>query len=246
MYDLDFACITNHGDRPINEDAVGVKQKQDGQQYCFVLCDGLGGHGMGDVASSVVKDTFLYAFEEAESMKHFLPNTFKKAQEQLLLQQKEQNATHKMKTTAVCVVCDDQKVSVGYVGDSRFYAFRKNCVAVQTADHSVPYRLYLSKMIREDEIRTHPDRNMLLRVMGVQWNDPQFEVLKTLKLKTIQAFLLCSDGFWELITEADMCRLLQESLSAQEWLSKMQAIIENSPKTDKDNYSAIAILCHKR
>ncbi len=244
MSTLDYAYITYPGDRSINEDAVGFATTQG--KHCFVLCDGLGGHGMGDEASSLVKESILKEFMTQECMGDFLPNALTHAQEALLAQQLSKHVQQKMKTTAVCMVCDVKKVYVGFVGDSRFYAFRKKGVAVQTADHSVPYRLYLSKMIQEEEIRTHPDRNILLRVMGVPWNESQYEILKPMKLKSYQGFLLCSDGFWELITEEEMCGLLQESNTAAEWLSKMQGVVTAHPKKDKDNFSALAVLMHKR
>ena len=244
MITLDYAYITYPGDRSINEDAVGFVATQ--EKHCFVLCDGLGGHGMGDEASFLVKESILKDFTTQESLADFLPIAFTHAQETLLIQQANKHAQQKMKTTAVCMVCDMKKLYVGFVGDSRFYAFCKKGVAVQTADHSVPYRLYLSKMIQEEEIRTHPDRNILLRIMGVPWNESQYEILKPMKLKSYQGFLLCSDGFWELITEEEMCELLQGSNTAAEWLSKMQGVVAAHPKKDKDNFSAIAVLVHKR
>ena len=103
--------------------------------------------------------------------------------------------------------------------------------------------LYIAKEIKEEEIRNHPDRNMLLRVMGTHWEGTMFEVLKPLSLKRYQAFLLCSDGFWELITEKQMCELLSNASTAEEWLNAMVKVVnENGHGKDMDNYSAIAIL----
>ena len=63
-------------------------------------------------------------------------------------------------------------------------------------------------------------------------------------LKKGQAFLLCSDGFWELIDESRMCQLLESSESVDEWLDLMTAeVIKNGEGRDMDNYSAIAVWC---
>jgi serine/threonine protein phosphatase PrpC len=239
---ITYSLITNIGSRQINEDAVGVSQNNG--NLCFILCDGLGGHGMGDVASALVKDEFLSAFaEEPNPDASFISKSFVNAQKKLLKKQSEHGAKNKMKTTTVCMICNDKKVYVGYIGDSRFYAFSKNDVKVQSKDHSVPYMLYLSKEIKEDEIRNHPDRNMLLRVMGSDWNGTMYESLKPLNLKKYQAFLLCSDGFWELITEQKMCDLLQKTNTVEEWLNAMTEVVQkNGIDKDMDNYSAIAIL----
>jgi serine/threonine protein phosphatase PrpC len=114
---------------------------------------------------------------------------------------------------------------------------------MQSKDHSVPYMLYLSKEIKESEIRNHPDRNMLLRVMGSEWKGSMYEVFKPLNLKHFQAFLLCSDGFWELITEDEMCELLKKTSTAAEWLDAMTKVVQkNGIGKEMDNYSAIAIL----
>jgi serine/threonine protein phosphatase PrpC len=239
---ITYSLITKNGSRSINEDSVGVLEK-DGN-FCFVLCDGLGGHGMGDTASALVKDEFLTAFSEEKNLGvSFIKNEFVVAQEKLLKKQNELAAKNKMKTTAVCLVCDNKKGYVGYIGDSRFYAFSKNSVKLQSKDHSVPYMLYLSKEIKENEIRNHPDRNMLLRVMGSEWKGTMYEVFKPLNLKQFQAFLLCSDGFWELITENEMCELLKKTSTVEEWLDAMAKVVQkNGIDKEMDNYSAIAIL----
>ena len=102
--------------------------------------------------------------------------------------------------------------------------------------------LALSKEIKEEQIRNHPDRNMLLRVMGVEWEEKMYELMAPIPLKKCQAFLLCSDGFWELITEKEMCEQLKKASSVDEWLSNMiQIVKKNGMGKNMDNYSAIAV-----
>ena len=97
------------------------------------------------------------------------------------------------------------------------------------------------RLIRESEIRNHPERSTLLRVLGVSWEKEETEYLKPLPQRKCSAFLLCSDGFWELIEENEMERCLAESTTAQEWLDKMAAIVkENGQGKNMDNNSAIA------
>ena len=107
--------------------------------------------------------------------------------------------------------------------------------------------LVLSKEIKESQIRNHPDRNILLRVLGIEWDDPMYELLVPISLKKCQAFLLCSDGFWELIEEKEMCELLKKSSSVEEWLFSMVEVVKkNGVGRNMDNYSAIAIWCEQR
>lgn len=237
---IEYAVITNTGNRSVNEDAVGCFEKNG--RYSFVICDGLGGHGMGDVASSLVKTVFENQFSKTDDMVNFLGQTFCAAQDILMMEQIENHAKHKMKTTAVALAIDEKNAYVGYIGDSRLYVFNKNKVKVRTLDHSIPQMLVLSREIKENEIRNHPERNIVLRVMGVEWEEPMYELFAPIPLKKCQAFLLCSDGFWELIEEKDMCSLLKKSTSVQEWIMEMTEIVKrNGIDKNMDNYSAIAV-----
>lgn len=235
-----FATVTDKGSRKINEDSIGVFQN--GDNFGCVLCDGLGGHGMGDEASKLVKDVFTDVFYKTKDIKNFLKAAFCAAQDILLFEQSSKNAKNKMKTTAVSFVADNKNLYIGHIGDSRLYLFRKNKVMLRTIDHSVPQMLALSGDIKESEIRNHHDRNIVLRVMGIDWENEEFDLMKPISLKKCQAVLLCSDGFWELIDEKEMCNYLKSAGSVDEWLEMMQDEVR-SKGTGKnmDNYSAIAV-----
>ena len=102
--------------------------------------------------------------------------------------------------------------------------------------------LVLAHEIKESQIRNHPERNTLLRVLGVDWEEPMYELMAPVPLKKCQAFLLCSDGFWELIEEDQMCDLLKRSATVQQWLKEMaQVVRENGRDRNMDNNSAIAV-----
>lgn len=237
---LHYATLTNAGMRDVNEDSIGAYVRDD--RHCFVLCDGLGGHGMGDVASQLVRDVFASEFEKCSDTSHYLGKTFSIAQDFLMNEQVDRRAKDKMKTTCVSLITDKDRAYIGHVGDSRCYVFRKNRVLKRTLDHSIPQMLVLTRDIKESEIRHHPERSYLLRVMGIEWEKSMYELMDPISLKRCQAFLLCSDGFWELVEEEDMCRLLKEADSPKEWLAKMKEIVvATGAGTNMDNYSAIAV-----
>lgn len=241
---LTYAIFSDKGDREINEDSVGKANNSSGS--CFILCDGLGGHGMGDVASKLVVNTFKKMFIAGNTCSDFLEAAFQNAQKLLMKKQVELKAMRKMKTTTAAVVIDDKKAYIGYIGDSRVYVFRKNKMKKRTLDHSIPQMLVFSKEIKENEIRNHPDRNILLRVMGIEWDEPMYEIMKPIVLKKDRAFLLCSDGFWELIEEDRMCALLEKAESVDDWVNSMaQTVKNNGANRNMDNYSAIAIWVNK-
>ncbi|MGN0179463.1 MAG: PP2C family protein-serine/threonine phosphatase [Monoglobaceae bacterium] len=237
---LTYSTFTDPGSRKVNEDSIGVCNNE--ENNCFILCDGLGGHGMGDVASLLVVDVFKSQFEKCHDCSEFLGSTFLAAQDVLMAKQSELHAERKMKTTAVSVVTDNKNAYIGHVGDSRLYIFSRNKVKRRTLDHSIPQMLVLSKDIKDSEIRNHPDRNVLLRVLGIDWEEPMYELIKPIPLKKCQAFLLCSDGFWELIEENEMCELLKKAKTVNEWLDNMVDVVRTNGKgRNMDNFSAIAV-----
>ena len=240
---ITYTVFTDKGGREVNEDTAEVFEK-DGKK-CLVLCDGLGGHGKGEVASALVVKAFGQIFNSAEVIdENFLCSAFQLSQEALLDEQIKQNAKADMKTTAVAMYIDGNRLQWGHIGDSRLYAFVKNKVKLRTLDHSVPQMLVFSKEIKEKQIRNHPDRNRLLRVMGIEWEKPMYELAEQTQLEKYQAFLLCSDGFWELIDEKQMCRLLKSSSTVEEWMQGMVEVIrQNGVGKNMDNYTAIALWC---
>ena len=231
-----FATFSDRGNREYNEDSLAFLC--DGATGFFVLADGLGGHGRGEVASKIAVE------KSAET--HFsgggLDECFLSAQNSIIDEQRKAGAFDEMKTT-LCLLCIyNDKAQWGHVGDSRIYHFRDGRLIARTMDHSVPQMLVLSGEIKEKAIRNHPDRNRLLRVLGVEWETPRYELADETSVAAGDSFLLCSDGFWELIVEKQMMRCLKQSATPEQWLSQMEAaVLESGAGTNMDNYSAIAV-----
>lgn len=241
---LKYASLSKTGNRKYNEDYLRITSISN--RYCFVVCDGLGGHEYGDVAAKIAANTFVDELYYAENLSDFLKETFVKAQKNIELKQKLTNAKKDMKTTAVCMVTDEKSIYIGHVGDSRLYCFKKDGTYIRTLDHSIPQILVQSNTITESQIRNHPNRNMLLKVLDDRWDEPLCEISEPLPLEDYEAFLLCSDGFWELVVEDEMIETLNLSNTPQEWLDRMTAIVESNGKSrEMDNYTAITIMNNK-
>lgn len=237
---LKYASISKIGNRKCNEDYIKISSVS--ERYCFVVCDGLGGHECGDVAAQIAGNTIVEEFYYCNNLSDFLENAFMKAHNNILSQQKARNIKGEMKTTVVGMVTDGKYGYVGHIGDSRFYGFSDGNNYICTFDHSVPQILVESNVIDEKQIRNHPSRNMLLKVLGDKNEDTQCELSEPVLLQEYNAFLLCTDGFWEMITEEEMMSTLFNSSSPTEWLDRMIAIVEvNGLDKKMDNYSAIAV-----
>lgn len=236
--DITYAVNTFSGDRDYNEDFAKAKKTANG--YCFIVADGLGGHGKGEVASKLVCDIATEFFENADAEDIF--GMFDVAQEKLLEKQKQEHAEDAMKTTMNVVTIAGNSIRWGHVGDTRTYYFKKKKIVSRTKDHSVPQMMVAMGEIKEKDIRHHPDRNRLLRVMGTEWNKPQYVIEETLKEEGRQAFLMCTDGFWEFIEDKDMVKCLKKAKDVQAWLDAMTEIVKNNGQgKDMDNFTALAV-----
>lgn len=241
---LSVASYTNIGSRSINEDYTVYREEDN--NLLAVVCDGLGGHDKGEVASEHVGEYIKNNFDFNKSLTEELGRVMKGAQETLMKRQMEEKAVNAMKTTAVVLAIKGDKVRIGHVGDSRGYVFGRWNKHTRTLDHSVPQMLVLAGEIKEEDIRHHSERSSLLRVMGSAWDKDAYEVSDEIKLRKAKAFLLCTDGFWELIEENDMKRCLKESQTPGEWLEKMAEIVKkNGAGTDMDNFTATAVFVTK-
>lgn len=234
------ASILNKGSREKNEDYIGSYRGKD--INCFMLADGLGGHGSGEIAARIAVEEAKRSFYQVDSLEQAVRRAFYTGQEVILEHQRTIPQEKDMKTTEVLLAITENTVLWGHIGDSRLYYFRGSHMVKRTRDHSVPQQLAALGEIREREIRHHPDRNRLLRVMGTEWNQPQYELAKPIRPRRKQSFLLCSDGFWELVEESEMMRQLRAAETVEAWLSAMeQTIKRNGAGQNMDNYSAIGV-----
>lgn len=240
-----YELLSERGGRRENEDAIGMTRRE--ENLCFVLADGLGGHGGGREASRLAVDAVLKDFEEkGEVSEEYLKHCFQNSQELLLQEQEKQDRNYGMKTTLVILLVNNTHVLWGHVGDSRLYRFHRKRYKSRTLDHSVPQMLVAAGEITEKEIRGHADRNRLLRVMGTEWESPEYQIAPQIKREKHMEFLLCSDGFWELIEEKSMVRTLRRSGTPGEWLKAMEEeVLKCGEGKDMDNYSAIAVFLEK-
>lgn len=237
---ITYKLYTNQGSRDNNEDYLGMAMDEAG--YFFSVADGLGGHDKGEVASKLVVTSTMTSFYDRTN-NQFMEDAVARAQEELMHKQREEHALGKMKTTYTGLMISEGTAQWIHVGDSRVYYFDRHHLKKRTLDHSVPQMLVASGQLKEKEIRKHPDRNRLLRTMGTDWEQPRYESYGPVRLKKHkQVFLLCTDGFWELITEKEMEICLKKSQSVEEWMNSMVEIIESNGRgTDMDNYTAIGV-----
>lgn len=232
---LQTSSYTNIGGRPANEDTVRqVTRDPDG--LCLVVADGLGGHGGGALASAATADTICNGWDgsaDPERLKALV-------QKAHLAVRAIQTPACAMKSTVVALELSGSRAVWAHVGDSRLYHFQNGSLAFQTRDHSASQIAVLMGDITVDQIRFHEDRNRVLRALG-QADDPL--VVETAELELTpgrHAFLLCSDGFWEYVLEAEMAADLAASTGPLDWLARMRARLSARVPAGNDNNTAAA------
>ena len=238
------AAISNQHGRRTNQDFFDYGLIN--HRGYWVVADGLGGHQGGEIASKLAVESIVNSFKRYQEISSVaIQKYFETAQNAIINQQKKIPVLSEMRTTIVLLLADPQFAIWGYAGDTRLYHFRGGRIIYQTKDHSVPQALANAGDIKPEEIRFHEDRHRLLRAMG---QEDQFRPTITAEKKVLQngdAFLLCTDGFWELVLENEMEYELTNLADPKTWLDRMQdrILVRSLKKPNKqhDNYTAVAI-----
>jgi len=158
-----------------------------------------------------------------------------------ILQLQESNPEVKgMRTTAVGCVVEGGKMTAFNCGDSRFYYFSNGSITQMSKDHSVSQMSVSIGEMSFDAIRDDPDRNKLLKVLGEATDKADVgTVYPPIPCKSGDAFLLCSDGFWENVIEEEMEIDLSKSTSAKEWVEYMLVRLMLRYTGNNDNFTVI-------
>lgn len=237
---FDSASLTEAGGRKHNQDAFGTEMLP--KAACWVLADGLGGHAGGEAASRMAVDTILQLFrQDCRLSAEWIQQCFDAAQSAIIDRAESDFSLSDMRTTLVVLVSDGKKAIWGHVGDSRLYYFKHGVIRHQTKDHSVPQMLVDAGKIKFEEIRGHEDQNRLTRALGKEGTARPSILQEAVDLESGDAFLLCSDGVWGYVMEAEMEQDQQDASDASAWVEKIKARVRERATGAYDNYTAVAV-----
>ncbi|NEW62178.1 Stp1/IreP family PP2C-type Ser/Thr phosphatase [Granulicatella sp. zg-ZJ] len=198
--------------RVINEDAVDVFQNKDGLYLC-VLCDGVGGHQSGEVASKTAL-TYMGDMWKQEkditmdTISHWLTSRIEEVNELIFNQANRFSDLKGMSTTIVCAIMIDDKLITAHVGDSRVYVYRHGAIKQVTYDHTLVNDLLALGGLNEEEAKNHPMKHVITRAVGNK-KTVQIDVT-TVTLIDNDGILICSDGLTDMLSDEEIASSFKE------------------------------------
>ncbi len=234
---IDSYSFTSQGGREYNEDSVGSKILPKGGLY--VVADGLGGHLHGEMASSCAVASILGSFDPEKEPHEALRACLTQANQDILAKQQENRSN--MKSTAVCLLIQDDQAFWSHVGDSRLYYFHKGMVCAFTADHSVAYKKYLAGEITRSQIPQDEDQSSLLRALGNPSRNQGDSSCTREPLSSGDGFLLCSDGLWEYLRDHEILVDMLKTKTAEQWAQQLLLRVMERVAPGNDNLSLITV-----
>ena len=183
--------------RDENQDMV--KCEYFGESILAVVCDGMGGERAGREASSIAIEEFFQRFKEGydvllddEEIRKLLIASISAANSVIYTKARFDYKNFGMGTTCVAAFVNERAAYIANVGDSRAYAITNTGLCQITEDHNMAALLYEQGKITEEELVNHPQKNMLIRAVGVE----KTGLIDTfiLDYEDTISLLLCSDG----------------------------------------------------
>lgn len=258
---LRSAALSDRGQkRRANEDAVFQFSESIGNEEnigLYLVCDGMGGHEAGDVASQLVVQTIVAAlgkllvFDEdgvaSKLERPFYPQLLKEWLYDAILEANDhirqilkEGSVNKMGTTVTALLIYNGRAYIANVGDSRTYLWRKGEIEQITTDHSMVNELLQSGAIPPEQAHSHQMRNIITQALnGKDEMLKQVDIFER-PLLPGDRFLLCSDGLWGAYPDGAE---LEERIAASANPGDLcwQLVAEANQRDGSDNISAVAV-----
>lgn len=230
------------GGRSHNEDRIGYRYTSDA--LAMVLCDGLGGHGYGELAADTATRSVISIFDRQAKPRlanpaHFLADAMAGAHTAVLAQTGIRQLDDLPRTTCVTCVVQDGVAYWAHAGDSRLYVLRQGKVFFRTRDHSRVQAMVNDGKLSAGGARSHPARNVLTSCLGSD-QSPRFEFAEPLPLMRGDILILCSDGVWGPLASDEPLAALYGQDAAQA-APRLLDRIETGAGPGRDNLSMILL-----
>jgi serine/threonine protein phosphatase PrpC len=232
--------VSRKGGREKNEDRMGYCYTRD--SGLFALADGMGGHPEGEVASQLALQTLAAMFQRdakptlKEPMR-FLHEAIIAGHHQLLRYATQKALIDTPRTTIVACVLQGNNAYWAHCGDSRLYLVRGEKLVARTRDHS--YSELQETMSHVVPMGERFNRNVLFTCLGSP-GKPVVDTVGPLVLQSGDRLLLCSDGLWGTVTDAEITDQLARNTIADAVPELVEQALRNGG-AKSDNVSVLAV-----
>ena len=217
-----------HGDATIND-------------RLFLVCDGMGGHDSGEIASMTVCTAISKYLIENSSDNNFNDEILKKAIGTAYdyLDELDNGSEKKMGTTMTLLKFHSNGVTIAHIGDSRVYQIRPGeGIVFVTRDHSLVNDLLKTGELTPEEAINYKHKNVITRAMQPclerRYNA---DIYNTDDIQAGDYFYLCSDGMLEETSDENIVNIFSLNISDKEKVE----LLYNTSKDNKDNHTAFII-----
>ncbi len=212
MAEIKYAVVTHTGNvRDHNEDSYFA----DAQQKLWLVADGMGGHAGGEIASALAVEII----SQRVAMGDDLATAIEHAHHGILAAVRDGRGKYGMGTTVVALRLHDNEYEIAWIGDSRIYHWDGERLSQLSKDQSYVQLLVDLGKILPDEMRFHPQKNIITQNLGADQLEHMMVDVHRGPLKAGEKILLCSDGLSDELVEARIARVF-------EFLSDERAITE--------------------
>ncbi len=229
--------------RDDNQDSIRLPEGELSAErvWLYAVADGMGGYAHGRVASTLALEKLFAVFYKETGTP--IPQALRRGIESANLgvfQRAQQLSAGRMGTTLTAACLRGHTLHLAHVGDSRAYLVRDHRATCLTSDHTTVGDLVRMKVLSPDKVRTHAQRSVLTKGVGLTLF-VQPDITKH-TLKEGDRLILCSDGVWSMIQDHEFAELAAKTRGAREF-SQSLVDLALERETD-DNASVITIHIH--
>lgn len=245
-YKIQTKSIYELGQRTNQEDSIfPAHNESTSEDRLFILCDGMGGHEKGEVASStvceVMSQTILSRWSPGEPLSdQLLQQAIDEAYD--ALDAKDNGEVRKMGTTMTILCLHSEGATVAHIGDSRVYQLRPAAkdepahIVFKTQDHSLVNDLIRIGEITEEEAKNHPQKNVITRAMQpCLEHRSKADIAHLTDIREGDYFYLCSDGMLEQTSDDNLLYMLSKPDAT---LEEKVDMLRDVTSENKDNHTA--------
>ncbi len=246
--------------RPNNEDRFAilsqrVSNRDSTPSLLAVVADGIGGHQAGEVAAEIAIKTIteVVSASQAENPPEILAQAFIQANRRINEAAASRAGQHGMGTTCVAAWVLGRRLYAASLGDSRLYLLRNGQLRQLTTDHTWVQEAVEAGVLTSEQARSHPNARIVRRYLGspkterpdlrirllAGESDSQAEARQGMRLHAGDRLLLCTDGLSDLVDDAEIARILQQSASLERVLEDL--IQRANDQGGRDNITAVAL-----